>query len=184
MVKVLLLTAIMALALPPADHRANAGKPCLQCHDDMSSLIPNDHKLGWQKHHGKEALAKKQECSLCHNDHECSRCHASGIQGGKKPHPINYIATHGRDARTGRDDCMTCHRGSESCNKCHRERKVMPRSHQRAGFVNLSNGGSHAREAKWNIGNCQSCHGSGRTEPTCAACHGKMDSQTGASTSR
>ncbi|MBL8024962.1 MAG: hypothetical protein JNL74_01050 [Fibrobacteres bacterium] len=184
MVKFILLIAVLIFALPPANHKVNAGKSCLDCHDDKGALTPRDHKMNWSRHHGKEALIKKQECALCHAEQECSRCHGASVPGERKPHPVNYTATHGRDAKSGRDQCMTCHRGGESCNSCHKGRKVVPRSHMRAGFVNMTNGGSHAREAKWNIGSCQSCHGVGRKEPTCAACHGKMDSQTGATVRR
>ena len=182
MVKLLLIIAAIVMGLPSANHRVNAGKSCIECHDDARALVPADHKMGWQKYHGKDALVKKQECALCHANRECNVCHASGVQGEKKPHPANYIAIHGRASKTGREQCMSCHRGGESCNSCHKGRRVLPRSHQRAGYVNATTGGSHARNAKWNIGSCQSCHGTGQREPTCAACHGRMDGQTGATT--
>lgn len=146
---------------------------CNTCHASQEDLRPTNHKLlTWKSAHGIESQQHLTDCMLCHTSHACAECH-EGDNLDHKVHPLNYRFNHSIFAQGNKQTCLTCHEEQTSCNSCHREMMVLPKSH---GFVNWSNtrkgdGGKHARTAKMDLDYCLSCHSDQHGDPICAQCH-------------
>lgn len=98
----------------------------------------------------------------------------------QKAHPLTYRYTHGFDARAKSSRCATCHEQESFCAPCHQNgydatgMRIVPQSHQLAGFVML--GGSaamnrHGKLARMDMESCATCHQIDGGDPICAACH-------------
>lgn len=98
----------------------------------------------------------------------------------QKAHPLGYAYTHGFDARAKSTRCETCHEQESFCAPCHQTgydatgMRIVPQSHQLAGFV-LVGGGSasnrHGKMAIMDIESCVTCHNVEGGDPVCSACH-------------
>jgi c(7)-type cytochrome triheme protein len=95
-------------------------------------------------------------------------------------HSLTYRYTHGFEARAQSIRCQTCHEPETFCTPCHRNgydavgARIVPQSHQMAGFVTL--GGSkalnrHAKLAEMDLESCATCHDVDGGDPVCAVCH-------------
>lgn len=98
----------------------------------------------------------------------------------QKRHNLTYRYTHGFDARVQSSRCFTCHEQETFCTPCHRNGydaagvRIVPQSHQIAGFVTLGGNKSmnrHAKLAAMNIESCVTCHNVEGADPICATCH-------------
>jgi hypothetical protein len=143
---------------------------CIDCHAASEDLRPTDHKMDWSKSHGMSSQLV-QDCKSCHSENQCLDCH-QGDNLDRKVHPLNFVHNHSLSAKGNKDNCYTCHEELSFCSDCHRQELVLPRSHNSAGWSNLSNGGRHARDARMDLDSCQSCHSDTNGEPICAQCHG------------
>ncbi len=143
---------------------------CQRCHNADEKLAPVTHNLDWRQAHGLVNHLNEESCASCHTEQQCLDCH-QGDNLDRTVHPFNYVNNHAIDARNKRDNCYTCHEELETCVSCHRDQLVLPRSHNTAGWSNLSNGGRHAREARMDLDNCLVCHNDNYGEPVCAQCH-------------
>ena len=95
-------------------------------------------------------------------------------------HSLTYRYTHGFDARIQSSRCQTCHEPETFCVPCHRGgydgngERVVPQSHQLAGFVALGQPKSmnrHAKLAEMDMESCATCHDVDGADPVCAMCH-------------
>jgi len=143
---------------------------CYDCHAQGEKLQPADHQLDWRKDHGAAKLAGKDNCKLCHSDHQCLNCH-QGDNLDRQVHPRNFRVTHGIKARVNKETCYSCHQDRQVCIDCHRAELVMPRTHAAAGWSNAKTGGSHRRAAAMDLENCMTCHSDQAGDPICAQCH-------------
>lgn len=98
----------------------------------------------------------------------------------QKAHPFTYRYTHGFDARAKSSRCQTCHEQESFCMPCHQNgydatgTRIVPQSHQLAGFVSIGGGEAmnrHGKLAKMDIERCATCHDMDGGDPVCAACH-------------
>jgi predicted CXXCH cytochrome family protein len=98
----------------------------------------------------------------------------------QKAHPLTYRYTHGFDARAKSSRCETCHEPESFCQPCHQNghdatgMRIVPQSHQLAGFVALGGGSAmnrHGKLAKMDMESCATCHNLDGGDPICAACH-------------
>lgn len=172
---------------------------CLQCHDDATAssacatchlsdlgrlrtslpggdLVPASHDLAFATGHGDEASRDDGACASCHQESDCSECHA-GVRKPDDFHPGDYASTHAIDGRRNVPDCSTCHRQQTFCVGCH----------QRSGVAGDDTGdfdedltgrrfhpddwtgdaNRHGAEARANLDSCTSCH----REDECLECH-------------
>lgn len=98
----------------------------------------------------------------------------------QKAHPLTYRYTHGFDARAKTTRCETCHEPETFCTPCHQNGydatgvRIIPQSHQLAGFV-MAGGGEamnrHGKLAKMDMESCATCHQVDGGDPVCAGCH-------------
>lgn len=95
-------------------------------------------------------------------------------------HSLTYRYTHGFDARAQSSRCATCHEPESFCTPCHRNgydatgTRIVPQSHQMAGFVTLNGSKAlnrHATLAKMDLESCATCHDVDGADPVCAVCH-------------
>jgi hypothetical protein len=95
-------------------------------------------------------------------------------------HELTYRYTHGFEARAKSSRCATCHDQETFCQPCHQTgydangARIVPQSHQLAGFVSISGGRAmnrHAKLARMDIESCASCHNVEGGDPKCALCH-------------
>lgn len=142
---------------------------CYTCHQQGLNLKPESHALNWTATHGL-GVDFSEDCSHCHQEYYCTTCH-EGDNLDHEVHPFNYKFTHGMWARANKDNCLTCHQEFAFCIDCHQTEFVMPKSHGFANWINNSNGGKHARAAKYDMDNCQTCHNSGFKDVVCQGCH-------------
>lgn len=151
---------------------ADAGY-CYTCHGAKEDLLPADHRmLTWKTVHGIESQQSLPNCVTCHTVQSCSECH-EGDNLDHKVHPLNYQYNHGIHATANKTNCFTCHEEQASCNSCHRDQMVLPKSHAFANWSNGTDGGKHARAARMDLDTCISCHSDNYGEPVCAQCHQK-----------
>lgn len=98
----------------------------------------------------------------------------------QKVHSQVYRYTHGFDARAKTTRCETCHEPASFCTPCHQNgydatgMRVVPQSHQMAGFATI--GGQrdqnrHAKLAEMDMESCVTCHEVDGGDPVCAGCH-------------
>ncbi len=98
----------------------------------------------------------------------------------QKSHSLTYRYTHGFDARAKSSRCETCHEPETFCTPCHMNGydangvRIVPQSHQMAGFVSL--GGSkdfnrHGKMAIRDLESCATCHNMDGGDPSCVMCH-------------
>lgn len=95
-------------------------------------------------------------------------------------HSLTYRYTHGFDARAQSSRCATCHDAETFCTPCHRNgydatgTRIVPQSHQLAGFASVTGGKAmnrHAKLAEMDIAACATCHEVDAGDPVCAICH-------------
>ncbi len=95
-------------------------------------------------------------------------------------HSMTYRYTHGFDARAQSTRCATCHEIESFCASCHQNgydangARIIPQSHQLAGFVSLTGGklmNRHGKLATMDIESCATCHQVDGGDPVCAPCH-------------
>lgn len=95
-------------------------------------------------------------------------------------HNLTYRYTHGFDARAQSSRCATCHEVESFCTTCHENGydangvRVVPQSHQLAGFVSLTGGKAlnrHAKLASMDLESCATCHNVDGHDAVCAPCH-------------
>jgi hypothetical protein len=95
-------------------------------------------------------------------------------------HSLTYRYTHGFDARAQSTRCATCHDADRFCTPCHRNgydatgTRIVPQSHQLAGFASAGGGKAlnrHAKLAEMDIERCATCHNIDGGDPVCAVCH-------------
>lgn len=146
---------------------------CGQCHASSENLRPTDHKNSlWLTQHGPTSYCESNNCQACHTNRYCLECH-QGDNLDRKVHKFNFINNHGLQAKANKMTCLTCHEEQSSCNDCHRQRMVMPRSHAAASWAIPGTGGLHARKAKFDLDSCISCHSDVNGNPVCIMCHQK-----------
>jgi hypothetical protein len=144
---------------------------CIACHGEKFNFIPENHTVSWGKDHGIRWQIRENSCTHCHSMSYCQDCH-QGDNLDQQVHPLNYNLTHGLEARANKENCLTCHQEFQFCNDCHLIEMVMPRNHSYANWSNFSDGGMHAREAKYDFDYCQSCHSDAYSDVVCVRCHG------------
>jgi hypothetical protein len=108
-------------------------------------------------HHRRHSELYERDCTECHKQQRCSRCH---IQGGEAPHPM-------RDSGQSslHETCYRCHDG-QRCGDCHGRDPEALFNHAETGW-RLKR--YHASLA------CRACHGYGngyrRLDRACTNCH-------------
>ena len=145
---------------------------CQFCHLPGQDLQPVSHKLEWTHAHQFEAESNPGECSQCHSNRTCENCH-EGKNLTHRTHPLNYEWNHAIEAKMNKTQCVACHQDEIECIQCHREKNVMPASHNRVDWANAIDGGQHKIEAEVDLESCIACHGDYKIYPTCFRCHNK-----------
>jgi hypothetical protein len=94
---------------------------CAMCHDTVASCDdchrrekPKNHTVAWRrKPHGLRAIIDQQNCSVCHEEDSCVKCH-------QKTEPRSHRA--GFSGGLNRH-CVSCHYPPQesSCTVCHEE---------------------------------------------------------------
>lgn len=134
---------------------------CEGCHSGVTEeWAPPTHDAFWDRTHGHVVVgdgecadSARNDCSLCHEQTECSSCH---LNNAPMDHSESWRTRgHGFTASLDRNRCMTCHR-EDSCVRCHMESE--PVTH--GGFW----GGDTSAH-------CGSCHLPLGADDGCFACH-------------
>ena len=100
---------------------AKAPGTCATCHPKSFSLRPESHVTGdWRTHHGKVALADRQQCVMCHESTFCRDCH-----GLDMPHPPTWVRGNPGHSTVGAKNpqvCAKCHTAKpDLCSMCHHQ---------------------------------------------------------------
>lgn len=113
----------------------NGTDNCRACHDDLRSVMPDDHKGLWVNMHGDAAkevwydggFKKKAErskltnyptCDNCHSQWFCVDCHTSRDLAKAKMHPRTFRTAHVAAAVADPASCSSCHT-TRYCRDCH-----------------------------------------------------------------
>lgn len=94
-------------------------------------------------------------------------------------HNLNYRFTHALDANNKTYECKTCHDPVSFCASCHQNNGeiptgIAPSSHLKPNFFTMgvnTGGGIHAKLARQDIEQCQTCHDVQGGDPICIKCH-------------
>ncbi len=106
----------------------------------------------------------------------------------QRAHPLTYRYTHGFEARAKSSRCETCHEQESFCQPCHSNGydatgvRIVPQSHQFAGFATVGGGKAmnrHGKLAEMDIESCATCHNIDGEDPICAACHSTAEAAGG-----
>jgi len=100
-----------------------ASQKCNLCHKDMSSIMPNDHKVDWISRHKMISKIENAQCAKCHRDDYCSDCHLRRDTVRQRVHDRNFMFSHSIEARANPKKCSTCHTAAY-CKECHTERGI------------------------------------------------------------
>ena len=157
-----------------ADYAVEKNK-CLECHSNKDfNFMPKNHSVNWSKDHGIGEVSNSNSCIHCHQTDYCIECH-QGDNLDRQIHSLNFVNNHGIQARLKNDNCLTCHQEQYFCIDCHNSEYVMPKNHSYANWSNTisGNGGRHAREAKYDMDYCTTCHSDVFSDNVCVVCHSK-----------
>jgi hypothetical protein len=136
---------------------------CVACHRaeraSVECRVCHVRKMSVAKLHGAQPASNGKparphgrgdmhECSACHSDDECARCHDVAV-----PHPASFGSTHGESAIEKPLSCRTCHPGTKFCSACHGVKMPHP-----SGFL-----GTHPTVAE------------DLDDPACSRCHEPQD---------
>jgi hypothetical protein len=109
-------------------------------------------------HHLSHSQAYERDCTECHRQQRCTRCHS---RGGDEPHPMR-----GTKGTSLHDTCFSCHDGGR-CDACHGRSAAAMFSHRDTGWPLKP---YHASLP------CHTCHGRAGApralDTHCASCHG------------
>lgn len=152
-----------------------APRRCELCHDDLKTKRPKNHTANWSHEHqnvAKEVRSGPQECSLCHKEDFCQRCH-QGDNADRWTHSLNFALNHAISARGREIECQSCHEEVSFCTECHANLGIKPASHSQSNWANfvLGDGGGHKLQARKDMDLCASCHDLEDAEPVCVTCH-------------
>jgi len=107
-------------------------------------------------HHRNHSQLYERDCSECHQEQSCTRCHVQG----QELHPMGQPAD-----RNLHDVCFSCHH-EEPCSGCHGRNPGDLFNHRETGWQLKA---YHASL------NCRACHGQRgpfmQLSPDCAGCH-------------
>jgi hypothetical protein len=105
-------------------HRTNAERTgvrlkCVDCHVDLRSIRPENHRTGWQTSHGTQVALSEVSCDQCHSNRYCIECHTRRDEADRRFHTGVAIVTHPVEARADPARCQACHHPSY-CLRCHK----------------------------------------------------------------
>ncbi|MBU0504858.1 MAG: hypothetical protein ABII18_02535 [bacterium] len=160
---------IVASSLATGHPEIDVDTACTDCHDDISKTKPANHKMSWEREHGKIDQLQfgyqvQSLCYKCHNESTCSQCHE---QNKPKNHTQHFrLKGHGVMVGLDRSACTTCHK-ADFCDRCHSQ--TSPASH------NALWGSTQNRH-------CVNCHLplTGSTAEQCSVCHAGTPSHASA----
>jgi len=109
---------------------------CSDCHDAQDQAFSWEqfnHTAFFPTQHRLQANQHQQLCSMCHQRHFCSDCHATRVElkpslknqsetFRQMPHRGDYLSRHRIDARIDPTSCFRCHgnpQTAKNCVKCH-----------------------------------------------------------------
>ena len=104
-------------------HRTRAAEieaflKCIECHGEISSIRPEDHRAGWERTHGSRVGNSEHDCSNCHSNRFCVRCHTRRDEASRSYHTGSAIVSHPIEARADPTLCGRCH-SPAYCVRCH-----------------------------------------------------------------
>jgi len=92
---------------------------CVDCHVDLRSIQPDNHRSGWQTSHGTQVALSEVSCDQCHSNRYCIECHTRRDEADRRFHTGVAIVTHPVEARANPGRCGACHHPSY-CVRCHK----------------------------------------------------------------
>jgi hypothetical protein len=145
-------------------------KVCLQCHaegfpEKVSFVATRTHGPAWPLNHRNEAKANVPDCSSCHQQQFCLRCHQVGPANELgsfgsamvNVHYGDFMITHPIMARTNPQLCSSCHE-AKFCSDCHsdfRRDQLAGVSHRRTWSTRKIGVVNHEQIS---TKDCQKCH--------------------------
>jgi c(7)-type cytochrome triheme protein len=184
------------------DAEPSASGECRVCHQHRTdgrlvtrfpegSMNPPRWLFGM--HHDRDFLVRHrwvgadhgELCASCHAESECEQCHDGRVLV-RSVHPNDWLTIHPNHARRDETSCQSCHSPQTFCLECHARigvaeisaplarsgRRFHPPAAQWTSGPNL-----HAREARFALSTCASCH----AEQDCVSCHAVLGVGAGVS---
>ncbi len=105
--------------------RCHSESKCLSCHrrDNLDRRV---HPLNYLRTHGRESLAKRDDCLSCHDDQrDCVACHREQMVMPRAHHTAGWSnrtngGLHAKQGRLDLEHCSACHSGAQPiCRECH-----------------------------------------------------------------
>lgn len=160
---------------------SNEKNNCMMCHSD------NFCQVCHQPGNYKGQNTKNDFYAPFYTYNSGTRRDKAELQRLNNVHDLNYLYTHGLDAQHKSFECKTCHDPVSFCTSCHMNggnlpTGIAPKSHLDPNFKTFgvgTGGGLHAKLAKKDIENCQSCHDVDGGDPVCIKCHFDNDGVKG-----
>lgn len=128
---------------------------------------PVVHAAGFLAQHKTAAASGRMDCTGCHQQRECSACHAG--TSSRRYHPLDFSETHAPAAYAQEQNCSSCHRTETFCRSCHLKSDVTT-SGARTGAAHTAQPAwllQHGEAARRGLTGCTTCH----QQRDCLRCH-------------
>lgn len=158
----------------PDAERHKLAEDCSVCHARVTDfrMQENGHRPFHEGDFGTDhaaAAAGQPDCTSCHVQSTCVRCHDG--QSSPSFHPVNFLASHSAEAFGRVSDCSSCHNTEAFCRECHLGLGIQGSG--QSGLAAPYHDGqgawllSHAQAARQDLETCVSCH----QQTDCLRCH-------------
>ena len=126
------------------------------------------HPADFLSQHKTTAASGRLACAQCHQERECTSCHAGN--SSRRYHPVDFSSRHAAPAYAQEQTCSSCHRTETFCRSCHLQNKVTATG-ARTGTAHTGQPLwllQHGEAARLNLTGCTTCH----QQRDCLRCHG------------
>lgn len=125
------------------------------------------HPADFLAQHKTTAASGRLACTQCHEQRECTSCHAGNST--RRYHPLDFSSRHAASAYAQDQTCSSCHRTETFCRSCHLQNNVTAKG-ARTGTAHTGQPLwllQHGQAARLNLTGCTTCH----QQRDCLRCH-------------
>lgn len=116
--------------------------------------------------HSEHIHLFKQECSDCHKDENCMKCHNVRLKGIRGDDNLERHSQPHKSFEDHHNPCSSCHTIENNCQKCHKTEEMTPFNHAQTTGFDINKYHSNVK--------CESCHKSNNYKglnQNCSSCH-------------
>ncbi|HEY7396546.1 MAG TPA: cytochrome c3 family protein [Gemmatimonadaceae bacterium] len=128
------------------------------------------HAANFLASHKTSAAAQRLDCAGCHQQRECTSCHAGA--SSRRFHAVDFVSRHAGAAFGQEQTCASCHRTETFCRSCHLKSSIATTG-ARSGVAHAGQPSwllQHGQAARQGLASCTTCH----QQRDCLRCHSDL----------